>query len=203
MKKFEEYLKEMSHIIDMKQKSDEDLATFTKRLIDNYSDVKPNNEYHISGVGEVLKYNHGNDSYQLILYKEDKTPLLQLQVDIITTNGLTYSQIVHVLKLNGSCTSDQVQKVYWLVLHTLSKDKMVMGDNFQSIGGKKLWEKLLKKAISEHYEVGVYDHKIKKRTDIYDHENFNVWYKSIEDKVFSYDTGNSTSGRFYTLYIKD
>lgn len=86
-----------------------------------------------------------------------------------------------------------------ILFHLNEKYDGMISDDTQSVGGKKLWKKLLETAISKGYKIGVYDVPTKTISFKDEKLSFNLWYTLKQREIYSTSDMMSTNYRLVII----
>lgn len=197
--KFEQYLKEMSNIInDIGKPTAKSMQRGFYNANHIITNKKPNKKFDMKHDYSLYYYDlRHNANY--ILVDEEENPLLNITVD----NKSKYSMVTWVEKIDESCEPSDVMDCYFKIAEN-SVSKTLMCDKLQSLGGKNVWKRFTRLAIMKGYKVGAYNHHDHKEEYLYnttDYKNFDEWYKDIEKNTYTFDDSIGSIGVKYTLFI--
>lgn len=197
--KFNDYLKEMSNVIDgidkPNNRSMQSGYLKAKNIMDNY---KPKKKFNMKNDFTLYMYDLTH-TISYILTDEEENPLLTIETD----NESDYSMVKWVFKIDKSCERNDVMDCYFKVAEN-SVSKTLMCDKLQTLGGKSIWKRFTRLAIMKGYKVGAYNHHKHQEEYVYntnDYKNFDEWYKDVEKNTYTFFEDLSSDDVEYTLFI--
>lgn len=197
--KFNDYLKEMSNVIDAISKpSNRSMRREylkAKNIMDNN---KPKKQFNMKNDYVLYKYDLSH-TICYILTDEEENPLLTIEAD----NESHYSMVKWVFKIDESCERNDVIDCYFKIAEN-SVSKTLMCDKLQTLGGKSIWKRFTRLAIMKGYKVGAYNHHKHQEEYVYntnDYKNFDEWYKDVEKNTYTFFEDLISDDVEYTLFI--
>lgn len=195
--KFKQFLREMANIVPVTKSSPESLSYEANRLYNSlpyYKIIKTFNN------GNRLFFNSRSSEDIYILTDKKNMPLLSIEVK----NVDFYTTVQWVEKVHDKCTTSDIIECYFTIAHR-SKNKSLMCDKLQSLGGKYIWKNFTREAISQGFKVGSYNHHSKEVEYVYnkkDYKSFDEWYKVTEKYTYTVNPSMESKDVKYTLFIK-
>lgn len=175
---FEQYLNEMPLLVKNND---------WKGRWDSEYEMKLERQYNIHKVSKL----HRNGKYQYgvfhedgetiyIVYKEDDIICIAVgeELDLEDISGFSVNWLSKKPSIKDS---DMVLNLYDYIIQ---KQGCLISDSMQSIGGKKVWEKLFFEYKSYGVTLGVYD-KHTSTSNVYNHKDkFITWYNDVVEASY-------------------